>query len=300
MRPAACLRRVWGGRVKTLGVRFWLIVLFWVCLIISAELAVTTAHAESYSPTDVHNWISAYASKYATPDFPYADLVARSERVATCESDHFDVAVINAGDYFFPWLLAAFRDLHPGIRVRLTVGNRDELLERLANHAVDLAVMSHPPTRHEFVAEPFAPHPHVIVAAPAHPLAGKRPVPLERIAREPLITREPGSATRLAMEQAFSESGVVPRIEMEIASNETIKQAVAAGFGLGFLSAHAVQQELALGRLAVIAVKGFPVMRQWYVVHRRERRLPPVTEAFQRFVVQEGARLIRRHEKGAA
>ncbi|HXI96324.1 MAG TPA: hypothetical protein VNG04_09365 [Candidatus Acidoferrum sp.] len=81
--------------MKTLGVRFWLIVLFWVCLIISAELAVTTAHAESYSPTDVHNWISAYASKYATPDFPYADLVARSERVATCESDHFDVAVIN-------------------------------------------------------------------------------------------------------------------------------------------------------------------------------------------------------------
>jgi DNA-binding transcriptional LysR family regulator len=220
--------------------------------------------------------------------------------LAAMERGVLDVAVINAGDYFFPWLLAAFRDLHPGIRVRLTVGNRDELLERLANHAVDLAVMSHPPTRHEFVAEPFAPHPHVIVAAPAHALAGKRPVPLERVAREPLITREPGSATRLAMEQAFSEAGVVPRIEMEIASNETIKQAVAAGFGLGFLSAHAVQQELALGRLAVIAVKGFPVMRQWYVVHRRDRRLPPVTDAFQRFVVQEGARLIRRHEKGAA
>jgi DNA-binding transcriptional LysR family regulator len=102
------------------------------------------------------------------------------------------------------------------------------------------------------------------------------------------------------MEQAFAEAGVVPRIEMEVASNETIKQAVAAGFGVGFLSAHAVQQELALGRLAVVAVKGFPVMRQWYVVHRRDRRLPPVTAAFREFVVREGARLIRRHEKGAA
>ena len=80
---------------------------------------------------------------------------------------------------------------------------------------------------------------------------------------------EPVSATRLAMEQAFSEAGVVPRVEMEIA----------------------------LGRLAVIPVKGFPVMRQWYVVHRRDRRLPRITEAFQRFVVKEGARLIRRHEK---
>jgi len=132
--------------------------------------------------------------------------------LAAIERGGLDVAVINAGDYFFPWLLAAFRDRHPGIRVRLTVGNRDELLERLANHAVDLAVMSHPPTKPEFVAEPFAPHPHVIVAAPAHPLAGKRPVSVERIAREPLLTREPGSATHLAMEQAFSESGVVPRI----------------------------------------------------------------------------------------
>jgi DNA-binding transcriptional LysR family regulator len=95
------------------------------------------------------------------------------------------------------------------------------------------------------------------------------------------------------MEQAFAEVHIVPHIDMEIASNETIKQAVAAGFGLGFLSAHAVQQELALGRLVVISVKGFPVMRQWYVVHVRDRRLPRITEAFQRFVVKEGARLIR-------
>ncbi|HXN16610.1 MAG TPA: LysR family transcriptional regulator [Usitatibacter sp.] len=213
--------------------------------------------------------------------------------LASLEQGLLDVAVINAGDYFFPWLIAAFRATHPRIRVRLTVGNREELLARLAAHEIDLAVMSHAPTQADFAAEPFAPHPHVIVAAPGHPLARQRSVPLERIAREPLITREPGSATHLAMEQAFAESGVVPRVEMEIASNETIKQAVAAGFGVGFLSAHAVQQELTLGRLAVIDAKGFPVMRQWYVVHRRDRRLPRISEAFQQFLVEEGARLIR-------
>jgi DNA-binding transcriptional LysR family regulator len=199
------------------------------------------------------------------------------------EQGLLDVAVINAGDYFFPWIIAAFRDRHPRIRVRLAVGHREELLARLTAHDLDLAVMSHPPTQPGFSAEPFAPHPHVIVAPPGHHLAGKRGVALE-----------PGSATRLAMDQAFAESGVAPRIEMEIASNETIKQSVAAGFGIGFLSAHAVQQELALGRLVLIAVKGFPVMRQWYVVHRRDRRLPRITEAFQSFVVKEGARLIRK------
>ena len=220
--------------------------------------------------------------------------------LASLDRGLLDVGVINAGDYFFPWLVAEFRKSHPRMRVRITVGNRDDLLERLARHELDLAVMSHPPSLEGFALEAFAPHPHVIVAAPGHALVGKRGITLERIAAEPLITREAGSATRLAMEQAFAEAGVVPRVEMEISSNETIKQAVAAGFGVGFLSAHAVQQEIALGRLAVVAVKGFPVMRQWYVVQLRDRRLPPITEAFQRFLVAEGARLIRRHEKGAS
>ncbi len=220
--------------------------------------------------------------------------------LGSLERGLLDVAVINAGDYFLPWLIAAFRERHPRIRARLTVGNRDDLLERLAAHEIDLAVMSHPPMQPAFAAQPFAPHPHVIVAAPGHPLARRRrKVPLEEAAREPLISRESGSATRLAMDQAFSESGVLPRIEMEIASNETIKQAVAAGFGLGFLSAHAVQQELALGRLAVVPVKGFPVMRQWYVVHRSDRTLPRIAGAFELFVVREGARLIRGLRPGA-
>ena len=220
--------------------------------------------------------------------------------LASLEQGLLVVAAINAGDSFFPWIVAAFRERHPRMRMRLTVGNRDELLARLAAHEIDLAVMSHPPAGDVFAAEAFAPHPHVMVAAPGHRLARRRSVPLAEAGREPIITREPGSATRLVMDQAFAEAGVAPRIEMEIASNETIKQAVAASFGLGFLSAHAVRQELALGRLVVIPVKGFPVMRQWYVVHRRDRGLPRIAEAFQRFVVKEGARIIRRLEKGSS
>lgn len=219
--------------------------------------------------------------------------------LGSVERGVLDVGAINAGDYFFPWLVAAFREGHPHMGLRLTVANRDELLELLADHRVDLAVMSYPPTQPDFDVQKFAPHPHVIVAAPSHPLARRRSVSLEAVAREPLITREPGSATHLAMDQAFVEARIAPRVDMEIASNETIKQAVAAGFGIGFLSAHAVQQEVALGRLAVVRVNGFPVMRLWYVVQLRGRRLPRVAQAFREFLVREGERLIRRHEANA-
>jgi LysR family transcriptional regulator, low CO2-responsive transcriptional regulator len=220
--------------------------------------------------------------------------------LGSLERGLLDVAVINAGDHFFPWLLAAFRERHPRIRTRLAVGNREELLGRLAAHDLDLAVMSHPPSQRGFAAAAFAPHPHVIVARPDHPLAKRRSIPLARVAEEPLLSREPGSATRLALEQAFAEAGVVPRLEMEIASNETIKQAVAAGFGVAFLSRHCVLQELAFGRLAILRVRGFPVMRQWYVVHTRGRRLPRIAEAFERFLVEHGAGLIRTIAEGDA
>lgn len=219
--------------------------------------------------------------------------------LGSLEQGLLDVAVINAGDHFFPWLLAAFRERHPRIRVRLAVGNREELLARLVAHALDLAVMSHPPAERGFVTQPFAPHPHVIVARAGHPLARRRNITLERIVEEPLLSREPGSATRLALDQAFAEAGVAARIDMEIASNETIKQAVAAGFGVGFLSQHCVQQEVALGKLVVLRVQGFPVMRQWYVVHRSGRRLPRIAEAFERFLIEDGARLIRSIASGA-
>jgi DNA-binding transcriptional LysR family regulator len=225
-----------------------------------------------------------------------AHIRAAEEAIAglgTLEQGLLDVGVINAGDHFFPWLVAAFRERHPRIRTRLAVGNRDDLLERLTAHALDLAVMSHPPTERTFVAEPFAPHPHVIVARADHPFVRRRNFPLERIAEEPLITREPGSATRLVMDQAFAEARIVPRVEMEIASNETIKQAVAAGFGLGFLSQHCIEREVALGSLAILRIAGFPVMRQWYVVHRRGRRLPRIAEAFALFLVEEGGRRIK-------
>jgi DNA-binding transcriptional LysR family regulator len=94
------------------------------------------------------------------------------------------------------------------------------------------------------------------------------------------------------MDQAFAEGGVVPLVEMEIASNETIKQAVAAGLGIGFLSAHAVRNEVDRGTLQVVDVQGFPVMRQWYVVSRSNRRPPRIAQAFEQFLLDNGARLI--------
>ncbi|GGY23022.1 LysR family transcriptional regulator [Pseudoduganella sp. SL102] len=206
-----------------------------------------------------------------------------------------DVAVISAGDYFFPQLMVAFARRHPGVQLNLTVHNREELLGQLAANRTDLAVMVRPPS-HDTQNDAFAPHPYVIVAAPQHPLAevGREPIALRELVRHPFVVRERGSDTWHSMEDAFGPRLAELQVAMEIKSTETIKQAVIAGIGLGFLSAHTIGREVAAGSLVVLPVERFPLMLNWYVVHRREKRLPPVASAFRQFLLDDGAEWIGR------
>jgi DNA-binding transcriptional LysR family regulator len=205
-----------------------------------------------------------------------------------------NVAVISAGDYFFPRVLAAFGASHPGIIFNLTVHNREGLLHQLADNLTDLAVMVRPPRDMDIVAVPFAPHPYVIVAAPEHPLAGARQIPRAALNRERFVQREHGSDTWNSMREVFGRQFPRLNIAMQIQSTETIKQAVVAGMGIAFLSAHTIALDLLAGNLVVLDVQGFPAMLNWYLVHNRAKRLPPVAAAFKEFLLREGAGLIER------
>jgi DNA-binding transcriptional LysR family regulator len=205
-----------------------------------------------------------------------------------------NVAVISAGDYFFPRLLVEFASRHAGVTLNFTVHNREELLGELASNRTDLAVMVRPPLDLDTVNESFAPHPYVIVAAPDHPLVGKKNISMEVLRRELFVVREKGSDTWSSMEDGFGKQLKHLNIAMEIKSTETIKQAVIAGMGITFLSAHTVSLELKANSLAILDVQGFPVMLNWYVVHRRNKRLPPVALAFKNFLLSDGAKLIEK------
>jgi DNA-binding transcriptional LysR family regulator len=203
-----------------------------------------------------------------------------------------NVGVISAGDYFFPRLLVEFASRHPGVKLDFTVHNREGLLAHIAGNQTDLAVMVRPPTDMDVVALPFAPHPYVIVAAPTHPLAGVAGVSREQLLREPFVVREKGSDTWKSMEEGLGRDVDALRIAMEIRSTETMKQAVMAGMGISFLSAHTVSRELQSRSLVVLDVEGFPLMLNWYLVHLRDKRLLPVTQAFKDFLLEDGAALI--------
>ena len=125
-------------------------------------------------------------------------------------------------------------------------------------------------------------------------LAKRKKIPLATIKRERFVVREKGSDTWNSMEESFGRHIADLNIAMEIKSTETIKQAVIAGMGISFLSAHTISLELQAGSLVVLDVQGFPMMLNWYVVYRNGKRLPPVAEAFRTFLMSDGAALIQK------
>lgn len=195
------------------------------------------------------------------------------------------VSVASTASYFTARLMAQFRDIHPEVRVSLNVVNRETLLKHLGDNSIDLALMGQPPEGHDLSALPFMDNPLVVIAAPNHPLAGQPQIPLSQLVEEPFVGREPGSGTRSAVEKVFAESGLTLSAAMEMNKNEAIKQAVEAGLGLGVVSLHTVQAELAAGLLSVLDVQRFPLQRQWYLVQRQGKRLGPAAQAFVQFVL---------------
>lgn len=210
------------------------------------------------------------------------------------EKGHLRLAVASTANYLAPTLLGTFCKRFPGVTVSLDVTNRESLLGQLAENDVDLVIMGKPPADMDVEAHAIMENPLVVVAPPDHPLAGKKKVPLARMEEEVFLVREPGSGTRIALERFFDEHGIRFTTGMEVTSNEAIKQGVQAGLGLGLLSRDTVEMELELGRLVVLEIEHFPVLRYWYVVHRTGKRLSAAAQAFKDFLIEEGPELLNK------
>jgi DNA-binding transcriptional LysR family regulator len=213
----------------------------------------------------------------------------RLDALRGLRTGRLQLAVVSTAKYFAPTILAAFAAAQPDITVQMHVGNRADVTAQLAENRCDLAIMGRPPSAVDTSGAVFATHPQVIIAPPGHRLAGHARIAPRALQGETFLLREDGSGTRAAMESFFSASATTYRAGMEAGSNETIKQAVIAGMGLAFISAHTIALEIDTGRLVVLDIQGMPVEREWHVLHRRGKRLSPAARAFFDFVRREGA-----------
>jgi DNA-binding transcriptional LysR family regulator len=182
--------------------------------------------------------------------------------------------------YIMPSVVAAFRDRYPGIELVLNEGSSEEMVasvDRLANH---LAVVGRVPYPPRIRAQHFRRVELVLAAGAGHALSGRSAISLQELEDQPVVIREQGSSSRLAVIERFAREGVRLRVAMESGSVDFIKEYVAEGRGLAFLYEPEVRAELESGRLVKIALKGGNLELHTDVVFLAEAYQSPAVRAF--------------------
>jgi LysR family transcriptional regulator, low CO2-responsive transcriptional regulator len=209
------------------------------------------------------------------------------------DGGHLVVSVASTVQYFAIRLLAGFRQNYPKVNVSLKVTNHKGLLQLLDQNETDIVLMGKPPENCDLKYEFLLDNPLVIIAPPNHPLHNQENIALDVLKNHTFLMREQGSGTRTSVEKFFAENGVSVSASMEMNNNSAIKLGVEAGLGLGIVSNHTVDVEVESGRLVVLDVQAFPLMRKWYMVRREGKRLSEVGCAFEEFVRTEKMRFVR-------
>lgn len=199
-----------------------------------------------------------------------------------------DISVATTANDFATRILAEFSRQHEELNYRLDVTNRKTLLQQLEDNDKDLVIMGRPPEGLDVEMDQIMENPLVVIAPANHPLANEKQISLNELTKYTFVVREQASGTRIAMERFFAKYGVTMTTKMEMTSNEAIKQAVQAGLGLGIVSIHTVNLELETQRLIILDVQNFPILRHWYVVYKRGKRLSAIADAFRAFVLKDG------------
>lgn len=182
--------------------------------------------------------------------------------------------------YVLPKLLGSFRAEHPAVRIVVSSANTRSVARMLLEWRVDVALVEGPVVHDRIEPQPWMDDELVLIAHPTHAFAEAGSAPLDQLADETFIVREPGSGTREVMRRALAEHGVLLRHTMRLGGTEAIKQGVAASLGLAFISRAAVVDQVALGTIAVVPVPGLRIARSFVELRLRGRAASPAARAF--------------------
>jgi DNA-binding transcriptional LysR family regulator len=192
------------------------------------------------------------------------------------------------GVYVLPSLIGRFRARYPGIELRLRIANSRAIEEAVRAHELDLAVVGgHGLAPGEECLAAGLVDELVLVVGRRHPWARSREMAPARLAEEPLLVREEGSATRQVAERTLERAGVAWRVGMELNHTEAIKQAVMAGLGVAFVSVYAVRDEVASRRLAAVRLRGLRIRRHFHAIHSEARTLSAGARAFLALLLEQ-------------
>jgi DNA-binding transcriptional LysR family regulator len=154
---------------------------------------------------------------------------------------------------------------------------------------IDVAVVTGPVDDRRFAIRDLCPDELYLIVSPSHPFAGRASVSPAEVAGEDFAVPEPGSRTRMLIEEAFLERGQRLRVTMQLPGTEAVKKAVEANLAVAMVSRYSVIRELSLDALARVPIDGLVIERPIHILHRKGKHLSPLVRRFLTFSVEYGA-----------
>jgi LysR family cys regulon transcriptional activator len=146
--------------------------------------------------------------------------------------------------YVLPVPVARLRDLYPQVNISLHQGSPDQVARMLMDDTAEIGIATESLAQYEdLVTLPCYEWQHMLVLAPDHPLARKKHLHLEDIAKEPLITYHPSFTGRTRIDAAFANKKLSPRIALEAIDSDVIKTYVRLGLGIGIVAEMAMKDD---------------------------------------------------------
>ena len=192
------------------------------------------------------------------------------------------IAVVSTGKYVMPYFLSDFMEGNPGVDLLMDVTNKTAVVSNLEKNEVDFALVSVLP-KHFTVDKIGLMENRLYLVGNAQ----KLPPTLKNLNKAPLIFRENGSATRMAMENFLSSKKIGVGKKIELTSNEAVKQAVLAGLGYSIMPLIGIKNELRNGDLKIFPLKGLPIITNWNLIWMPSKKFSPVAKAFLDYLAQK-------------
>jgi DNA-binding transcriptional LysR family regulator len=194
------------------------------------------------------------------------------------------ISSVSTGKYVIPYFLAQFLKENENVELRLDVSNKSTVLDLLEQNQSDFSLVSFYPKQIALQRIELMPNSLYLVGAS---IQSRQPELIKKQALEklPLIYREEGSATRMAMEKFIEKNRITVKKKIQLASNEAVKQAAIAGIGFSIMPLIGLKNELENNQLQIIPIKGLPIKTTWNLVWHRKKKLSPVAAAFKDFIL---------------
>ena len=194
------------------------------------------------------------------------------------------------GMYVAPAIVRAFRDLSSEVEATLQIETTSRILDRVMQNMIDVAIVTGPVEDGRFAIRDLCEDEVYLIVSPSHPFAGRSSVCPAEAAAEDFAVPEPGSRTRMLIEQAFHDRGHRLRVTMQLPGTEAVKKAVESNLGVAMVSRYSMPRELAFGVLARVPIEGLVLERPIHILHRKGKHLSPLARRFLAFAASTSPR----------